>query len=83
MENKATYKKMEQALTDLLNDMDILSGNKMGPSDVAWQDVAGTAATNAQWLANMLYEARKGNHESFITFPCPEECLEQSRHFLV
>ena len=73
-----TYKKMEQALTTLLNDMAILAGEKVGPSDVSWQDVAGTAATNAQWLANLLYDARKGNAESFLTFPSPSECLEKA-----
>lgn len=73
---KATYKTMETALRNALNDLAILAGEKVGPSGSSWQDVAGTAAVNLTVLANQLNEARHGNAESFITFPSPSECLE-------
>lgn len=73
---RATYQRMREALCNLLNDMSILAGDKVGPSDVSWQDVAGTAMVNAQVLAAQLEQARLGNCESFITFPSPAECLE-------
>lgn len=74
---KTTYGMMEKTLINALNDLAILSGDIQGPSDVSWQDVAGTAATNLEVLASMLHEARKGNCESCITFPSPAECLEK------
>lgn len=75
---RATFHVMQRALESLLYDMRILSGETMGPSNSTWQDVAGTASTNAQVLANQLMQARLGNHEPFITFPSPTEILEQA-----
>lgn len=75
-ERRATYKVMKSALENLLNDLSILSGEKVGPSNVSWQDVAGTAMVNAEALANQLRQAQLGNCESFIAFPSPSECLE-------
>lgn len=74
---RTTFGSMEKALINALNDLAILAGDLVCPSDVSWQDVAGTAATNLEVLAGMLHEARKGNHEAFIVFPSPAECLEK------
>jgi hypothetical protein len=73
---RARYETMKTALENLLNDLSILAGEKVGPSGVSWQDVAGTAMVNAQVLADQLKAAREGNSESFITFPSPAETLE-------
>jgi hypothetical protein len=73
---KATYDQMKSLLENGLNDMAILSGDIVGPSDVSWQDVAGTCATNFEVLAMLLHEARKGNHEAGIVFPSPSEAME-------
>jgi len=73
---KATYAEMKRLLTNALGDLSILAGDAVGPSDVSWQDVAGTATVSLQCLVWQLEEARKGNCESFITFPSPSECLE-------
>jgi hypothetical protein len=75
---RTTYADMKTALTNALGDLEILAGNRVGPSGSSWQDVAGTAATNLQWLANMLYAARQGNHEAGLVFPDVDECLEAS-----
>lgn len=75
---KTTYKDLRTALTRALSDLEILSGNAVGPSDSSWQDIAGTCATNLHWLANMLHSARHGNCEPFITFPSVHECLEDT-----
>lgn len=75
---KTTYKAMESALKDALHDLEILAGNKVGPSDVSWQDVAGTASVNLKVLASLLDQARLGNAEPFLTFPAPSECMEES-----
>jgi hypothetical protein len=73
---RATYKTMETALRNALNDLAILAGDKMGPSGSDWHDVAGTCAVNLEVLMNQMNAARAGNHEPFITFPSPSECLE-------
>lgn len=72
----ARYKIMKQALTDLLDDMSILSGKKVGPSNVSWHDIAETAMGHAQLLADQLVSAYLGNAEPFITFPSPSECMK-------
>lgn len=71
----ATNKTIEQALIDSLNDLSILAGEVVGPSDVSWQDVAGTASINLRWLATLLDNARQGNCELPIVFPSPTELL--------
>ncbi len=78
LQYRAKYAIMQRTLTNLLNDLAILAGEKMGQSGVSWQDVAGTASTNALALGNMLAEARKGNHEAAIVFPSPSECMDDS-----
>jgi hypothetical protein len=69
---------MRAALKAALEDLEILSGDKVGPSGVSWQDVAGTCATNFQVLVWNLERARQGYAEPNITFPSPAECLEES-----
>ena len=76
-ERPYNYEVCKRTLTDLLNDLDILAGNKVGPSGVSWQDVLALATQDARALATMLDSARHGG--CFNTFPCPEECLEVSR----
>lgn len=71
--SRATYKLMHQYLKDALDDMRILAGDVVGPSDASWQDVAGTAAVNFQCLASALREARAGNCEWPIVFPSPDD----------
>jgi hypothetical protein len=71
----ATYAFMEQLLKNALYDLAILAGDIVGPSDVSWQDVAGTAAVNLQVLASQLDQARNGQAEPGIVFPSPAECL--------
>jgi hypothetical protein len=68
---RATYKAMKLYLEDALHDLSILAGERVGPSDASWQDVAGTCSVNLDCLSNQLKEARQGNHESFIVFPGP------------
>jgi hypothetical protein len=72
---QATYKKMREVLANAIEDLEILAGNRMGPSNVTWQDVAGTCYTNLRVLANQIEAARSGNHEPAITFPSPAELL--------
>ena len=74
---KTKFYGMEKVLTNALNDLAILAGDIQGLSDVSWQDVAGTAATNLEVLAKMLHTARSGHHEAMLTFPSPSECLER------
>jgi hypothetical protein len=69
---RATYKTMETALRNALNDLAILSGEKVGPSDASWRDVAGTCAVNLDVLSAQLKAARVGNSEPFLVFPSPK-----------
>jgi hypothetical protein len=73
----ATYDFMELLLKNALNDLAILAGDIVGPSDVSWQDVAGTASANLQTLASQLDSARNGYAEPGIVFPSPAECLPE------
>jgi hypothetical protein len=73
---KATFKAMQTALQNAINDLMILSGEKVGPSDASWQDVAGTCVVNLRVLAGQIEQARLGNCESFISFPSPTEALK-------
>jgi hypothetical protein len=77
MAQRTTYERMKETLKLALDDLEILAGNKVGPTDASWQDVAGTCATNFEVFAMQLHEARRGNHESFIVFPDATECLEE------
>lgn len=61
------YDRMQQYLDDAIDDLRILSGDIVGPSDVSWQDVAGTATINLRCLANMIEEAKYEG--SFVVFP--------------
>lgn len=78
MQRQARFNVMERALIGLLNDLRILSGEIVGPSGVSWQDVAGTAALNAQVLADQLTQARAGNSHGPIVFPSPSEAMEKA-----
>jgi hypothetical protein len=75
---KATYATMRLLLTNALNDLEILAGNRVGPSDASWQDVAGTCAANLQALVWQIEKTRAGNSESFPAFPSPVEILEEA-----
>lgn len=76
-ERRATYKTMLEALRNGLADLEMLCGEVASPSGVSWQDIAGTASVNFTVLASQLRQAHLGNHESFITFPSPSECMEE------
>jgi hypothetical protein len=76
---KATYERMASALSSLLWDLSILAGDRVGPSGVSWQDVAGTARVHAEVLAHQLELARTGQHEAGITFPSPAEIVDTLR----
>ena len=73
---KATYARMKDLLECALGDLEILCGNRIGPSGVSWQDVAGTCAVNLHALASQLEQARLGNAESFTSFPSPAEYFD-------
>jgi len=60
---------MKYTLADIKTDIDILSGETVGPTDATWQDVAGTCAVNLRHLATLMDLAREGKAESFTTFP--------------
>lgn len=73
-----SYERMRDSLTNALNDLSILAGDIMGPSDVTWQDVAGTAAVNLRVLASYIDDVREGRSQvSFPVFPSPAECMER------
>jgi hypothetical protein len=78
MDRRATYRIMKTLLESALNDLQILAGDKIGPSTSSWQDVAGTCAVNLECLAAQLKQARLGNCESGITFPSPDEAIVEA-----
>ncbi len=70
------YTEARRKLVSLLADLEILAGDRIGPSDASWQDVAGTAAVQLHSYARLLDRARTGNYPGNIVFPSPAECLE-------
>ncbi len=60
-----------KALQNALGDLRILSGDEVGPSNAAWQDVAGTCAVNLRVLLGYVEGAREGG--AFIQFPSPDD----------
>ena len=62
-------------MVEIVTDMQILSGDDLGPSDASWQDVAGTLAVNMTVYASLLNRARKGDHESNLVFPSIDEVV--------
>lgn len=68
------YEEAKRLLRTILEDLEILSGDAVGPSDVTWQSVAATAAVNCHVLAIRLQAARYGEVAGGpIVFPSPNE----------
>jgi hypothetical protein len=67
------YETAERTLQNVMGDLAILAGDVVGPSDVSWQDVAGTAAVNLSVLASLIEDAREEG--SFISFPSVSEAV--------
>ena len=72
---KPDFETLDKLLEAGLHDLAILAGDVVGPSDVSWQDVAGTAAANLRVLADLLSEAREGAAGPFPVFPSPAEIV--------
>ena len=53
--------KADEYARDAAGDLLILSGQALGPSDVTWQDVAGTCAINLHGLADAIMQSRDGS----------------------
>ena len=54
------YEEAVKLLATIRQDVEILAGEVMGPSDASWQDVAGALAVNLRVLAARLDAAREG-----------------------
>ena len=68
------FEEARSLLRSIIEDFLILSGDKLGPSDVTWQDVAGTASVNLQVLALRLEASREGNVvDGPAVFPSPND----------
>jgi hypothetical protein len=66
----ATYANMKHTLDAIKTDIDILSGEEVGPTDTSWQDVAGTCAVNLRHLAALMDLASEGQTTPpFVCFP--------------
>lgn len=46
----------------IIEDMEILSGDAVGPSGESWQDIADKLATNLEVLAGHIRKIRNGKH---------------------
>jgi hypothetical protein len=67
---------MDKLLRSIRDDLQILCGDTVGPSDSTWQDVAGTLAVSLRGLANQVEQARAGNAQPFIVFPSFDEVAD-------
>jgi hypothetical protein len=68
------YRELEKLLANIVGDCDILAGDVLGPSDVTWQDVAGTLMTNMRVYAIRLERIREGS-PGMIAFPSIRETM--------
>ena len=72
-----SYTVARNTLAIILEEVRILSGDKLGPSDVSWQDVAGTLAVNLHYLATLIDSARKGRTaDGPVVFPSLDDLPE-------
>lgn len=68
------YEEAKRLLKTILDDFRILSGDEVGPSDVTWRDVAGTASINLKVLASRMESARQGHVvDGPAVFPSPDD----------
>jgi hypothetical protein len=67
---------MDKLLRDIRSDLQILCGDKVGPSFAPWQDVAGTLGVNLRALASQVEQARAGNAEPYVVFPSFDEVAD-------
>lgn len=54
------YTKLNEYMGLVVEDFVILAGDKIGPSDASWHDVAGTLSVNLRCLAGFLDALRTG-----------------------
>ena len=67
------YTSTQALMRSIVVDMRILAGDDVGPSDVSWQDVAGTLHTNLAVLAARVQAARTGRQRGTIVWPSIDE----------
>lgn len=70
------YRELEKLLADIVGDLDILTGDTLGPSDVSWQDVAGTLMCNMRVYATKLERIREGS-PGMMAFPSVREAVSK------
>lgn len=75
MSLQPNYRNLSNLLENIVTDLRILSGDEVG--NAAWQDVAGTLATNMRVYAKLLEQARAGAH--IDSFPSIDEIIEGAR----
>lgn len=76
---RANYDEMRVALTCLLRDLTVLSGDVVGNSNDSWQQYAKIASNAAGILRDQLDLASRGECEAFLCFPSPADCMEDSQ----
>lgn len=55
-----SYENARAIWLDIIDETAILAGDKVGPRDASWQDVAGTLAVHLRMLALRIDCARRG-----------------------
>jgi hypothetical protein len=70
---------MRDLLERALSDLSILAGDRTGPSDATWRDVAGTASANLKTLVWCIDEVREYRGGPFPVFPSPADELGRER----
>lgn len=75
----ARYNNMKNLICDLVNTLEILSGNEVGDSGKSWQDYARKACQECENLAEQFRSAAEGSSEPFITFPSIVEHCEERK----
>ena len=74
LDSDRVYKYLDDLLGAIIADIDILAGDTVGPSDVSWQDVAGTLMTNMRVYALRLERVRT-DPPAGVVFPSVRDKL--------
>lgn len=75
-EVKTDYEHLRRSLFAVIDDLSILAGDRVGPSDMSHADIAYTTSVNLHALAYAVAETR---NKSGVVYPSPAEALDENK----
>ena len=75
-----TFRSLELKLRALIDNLEVLAGNRMGDTSLAHQDRAKLTADIAADISAQLSAASEGKVEPFFTYPSPIEICQEEEY---